>query len=60
MQWARCKYIRSSVIVTDMASQMDMDIMDMVDVAKQNDGDKYVLAVVDIFSRFALCLLVKS
>ena len=34
--------------------------MDMVDVAKQNDGDKYVLVVVDIFSRFALSLLVKS
>ena len=34
--------------------------MDMVDIAKQNDGDKYVLVVIDIFSRFAHCLPVKS
>ena len=27
--------------------------MDMVDLAKQNDGVKYVLAAKDIFSRFA-------
>ena len=59
-QWVRCKYIRSCAIVTDIASQLDMDIMDMVYIAKQNDGDKYVLAVIDIFSRFAHCLPVKS
>ena len=59
-QWARCKYIRSCAIVTDIASQLDMDIMDMVDIAKQNEGDKYVLVVIDIFSRFAHCLPVKS
>ena len=27
--------------------------MDMVDLAKQNDGVKYVLVATDIFSRFA-------
>ena len=33
--------------------------MDMVDLAKQNDGVKYVLVSTDIFSRFAYCQPIK-
>ena len=37
-----------------------MDLMDMVDLAKQNDGVKYVLVAKDIFSRFAHCQPIKT
>ena len=35
---ARRKYTRSRVIVAGIDSQWDMDLMDMVDLAKQNDN----------------------
>ena len=57
---ARCKYTRSRVIVASIDSQWDMDLMDMVDLAKQNDGVKYVLVAIDIFSRFAHCQPIKT
>ena len=34
--------------------------MDMVDLAKQNDGYKYGLVAIDIFSRFAHCQPIKT
>ena len=52
---ARRKYTRSRVVVSGLDSQWDVDLMDMVDLAKQNDGIKYVLVCVDIFSRYANC-----
>ena len=52
---ARRKYTRSRVIVSGIDSPWDMDLMDMVDLSKQNDGVKYVLVVIDIF--FSLCSL---
>lgn len=57
---ARRSYTRSRVIVAGMDSQWDMDLMDMMDLAKQNDGYQYVLVTIDIFSRFALCQPIKS
>ena len=46
---ARRKYTRSRVIVAGIDSQWDMDLMDMVDLAKQKDGVKYILVALDIF-----------
>ena len=57
---ARRKYTRSHVIVAGIDSQWDMDLMDMVDLAKQNEGVKYVLVAIDIFSRFAHCQPIKT
>lgn len=57
---ARRKFPRSRVIVAGIDSQWDMDLMDMVDLAKQNDGYQYVLVAIDIFSRFAHCQPIKS
>jgi hypothetical protein len=57
---ARRKFPRSRVIVEGIDSQWDMDLMDMVDLAKHNDGYKYVLMVIDIFSRFAYCEPIKT
>ena len=57
---ARRKYSRSRVIVAGIDCQWDMDLMDMVDIAKRNDGYQYVLVAIDIFSRFAHCQAIKS
>lgn len=37
-----------------------MDLMDMKDLASDNDGYRYVLVAIDVFSRFALCAPTKS
>ena len=50
---ARRRYTRSRVIVAGNDSQWDMDLMDMVDLAKQNDDHTYVLVAIDFF--FPLC-----
>ena len=57
---ARRKYNRSRVIVNGINSQADMDLMDMVDLAKQNDGYQYLLVCINIFSRFARCVPLKN
>ena len=57
---ARRTYTRSRVIESGLDSQWDVDLMDMVDLAKQNDGVKDVLVTINIFSRFAHCQPIKS
>ena len=57
---ARRKYNRSRVIVNGINSQADMDLMDMVDLAKQNDGYQYLLVCINILSRFARCVPLKT
>ena len=57
---ARRKYNRARVIVNGINSQVDMDLMDIVDLAKQNDGYQYLLVCINIFSRFARCVPVKT
>ena len=57
---ARRKYTRSRVIAGGIDSQWDMDLMDMVDIAKHNDGVKYVLVAIDIFSSSPHCQPIKS
>ena len=57
---ARRKFSKSRVIVAGIDSQWDMDLMDMVSLAKHNDGYKYVLVAIDVFSRMAYCQPVKS
>jgi hypothetical protein len=48
------------VIVEGIDSQWDIYLMDMVDLAKLNDGYKYVLVAIDIFSRFDYCEPIKT
>ena len=44
----RRKYYRSCIIVIGINSQSDLDLMDMVDLAKQNDGYQYLLVCINI------------
>ena len=40
-----------TLIINRINSQVDMDLMDMVDLAKRNDGYQYLLVCNNIFSR---------
>jgi hypothetical protein len=57
---ARRKFPRSRVIVEVFDIFWDVDLMDMVDVPDKNDGYKYVLLAIDVFSRFVRCQALKN
>ena len=44
---------RSRVIVSGIDDQWDADLASFIDLHESNDGNKYLLVVIDIFSRFA-------
>ena len=44
---------RGQVIVEGIDDQFDADLASLIDYADNNDGYKYLLVVIDIFSRFA-------
>ena len=60
MRGARRRFIRSRVIVDGIDSQWDMDLMDMANLRKRNEGVKYILIVIDVFSHFLYAQPVKS
>ena len=43
---------RTSIIVAGIDDQWSMDLMDMIKYAKYNEGYKYILVVVDVFSKY--------
>ena len=57
---ARRHFVRSRVIVNGIDSQWDIDLMDMVDLAKDNDEYKYLLVTINVFSRYAYARPLKS
>ncbi len=59
-RYARRKFERSRVIVEGLDSQWDADLMDMSNISKDNDGVKYVLVMIDIFSRYLWCRPLKT
>ena len=48
----RRKFARNRVVVNGIDDQWDFDLMDMSALAKKNDGVKYLLLVIDIFSKY--------
>lgn len=57
---ARRKFRRNRVIVKGVDSQWDSDLMDMQNVSKENDGVRYILVMIDIFSRKLWCQPLKD
>ena len=49
---ARRRFMRSRVIVDGVDSQWDIDLMDMANLQKHNEGVKYIFIAIDVFSRF--------
>ena len=47
------KFQRGKVMVKGIGDQFDADLASMSDYAKDNNGYKYFLAVIDVFSRYA-------
>lgn len=57
---ARRKFRRNRVVVEGLDSQWDGDLMDMSNIAKANGGVRYVLVMIDVFSRFLRCEPLKT
>ena len=57
---ARRRFMRSRVIVDCVDSQWDIDLMDMDNLQKHNEGVKYILIAINVFSRFLYAQPVQS
>ena len=54
------KFTRRKVIVNDINDIWGIDIVDMSEWKKENNGYVYLLTIIDIFSKFAWCVLLKN
>ena len=57
---ARRHFERNRVIVEKSNSQWDVDLADLSQLSKDNDGVKYLLVAIDVFSRFVWCQPLKT
>ena len=56
----RLRFPRRKVIVNGMRIQYQADLMDCSDIRKENDSNRYLLTVIDCFSRLATAIPLKS
>lgn len=54
------KFQRRRVIVSGIDAQWDMDLADVSNISKYNDGVNYLLFVIDIFSRYLWVVPLKN
>lgn len=54
------RFKRNKVIVAGIDDQWDADLIDVANIQKYNDGTRYILLVIDIFSRFLWLRPLKS
>ncbi len=57
---ARIRYSSRKYRVSGLDQQFQSDLVDMQAHAKENDGFKYILTVIDMFSRYAWALPLKT
>ena len=57
---ARRHYKRNKTYVAGIDAQWQADLADMQGVARQNDGMRYILTIIDVFSKFAWAEPVRS
>ena len=57
---ARRRFTRNHTYVAGIDAQWQADLADMQGIAKQNGGMRYLLTVIDIFSKFARAIPVHS
>ena len=55
----RIQFARNHYNVTNIDDLWEMDLIDMQKCSRTNGGNKYILAVIDCFSRFAWCIPIK-
>ena len=56
----RCRFKRNRVIVGDIDQQWPMDLTDMQSMQKFNDGYRYLLVCIDVFSKYAWVVPLKN
>lgn len=56
----RRSFKRLRVYTTGISNLWDADLMDVQNITKENDGFKYILVVIDVFSRFLWMRPLKS
>jgi hypothetical protein len=57
---ARKHFKRNKIIVNDIDKQWQADLAEMQDIARDNDGIRYLLTVIDCFSKYAWVIPVKK
>jgi len=57
---ARRTYPRNQVLVSSIDEQWQADLVDMQSLEKYNDGNRYILTCIDLFSEFAWTIPLKS
>ena len=57
---ARRRYKRSRVIVPGINAQFQADLVDLQNLSRYNKGYKYLLTCIDIFSKYAFVLPLKT
>lgn len=56
----RIRFKRNHYNITNIDDLWEMDLIDIQKLSRQNKGNKYILAVIDCFSRFAWCIPIKN
>ena len=57
---ARRRFIRNHTYVARIDAQWQVELADMQGIARQNGGMRYLLTVIDVFSKFAWAIPVHS
>jgi transposase InsO family protein len=57
---ARRRYVRNKVLVGGIDEQWQMDLADLSNLQKQNDGFKFILTCIDVFSKYAWAIPLKN
>lgn len=55
----RLKFRRNHYNITNMDDLWEMDLIDMQKFSRNNNGNKFILAVIDCFSKYAWCIPIK-
>lgn len=55
----RIKFKRNHYNITNIDDLWEMDLIDMQKYSRVNKGNKYILAVIDCFSKYAWCIPIK-
>ena len=54
------KFIRNRTVVSGIDSQWQADLADVQSLAEDNDGYKFILTVIDVFSKYAWAIPIKD
>lgn len=56
----RIRFKRNHYNITNIDDLWEMDLIDVQKISRNNKGNKYIIAVIDCFSRFAWCIPIKN